>query len=153
MGIKTKLEAAAVEKAIGYLFDDPERNIPKIMDLVDRAVPAELYPSQRRSVRRAIEERNNWYELILRIADLVEGVLAVKPVSVHAHDIAALGRHIFIGHALASLGNVQREADRIGGKNADIVVAFPEQIDEAAHFRRKSRQISGKYCFHRLLLL
>ena len=53
MGIKTKLEAAAVEKAIGYLFDDPERNIPKIMDLVDRAVPAELYPSQRRSIRRA----------------------------------------------------------------------------------------------------
>lgn len=40
------------------------------MDLVDRAVPAELYPSQRRSIRRAIEERNNWYELILRIADL-----------------------------------------------------------------------------------
>ena len=70
MGIKTKLEAAAVEKAIGYLFDDPERNIPKIMDLVDRAVPAELYPSQRRSIRRAIEERNNWYELILRFADL-----------------------------------------------------------------------------------
>lgn len=67
--------AAAVKTGLGYLEKDPEVNIPKLMELVDRFVPDGWYESQRNAIRNAIQDKDsNWYKLILRIYDLDPGV-------------------------------------------------------------------------------
>ena len=63
--------AAAVKTGLGYLEKDPEVNIPKLMELVDKFVPDGWYESQRNAIRSAIQDKDsNWYKLILRIYEL-----------------------------------------------------------------------------------
>ena len=68
---KTAAITTAINTALNYLEKDPEGNIPKVMDLVDRFTPDDWYVSQRNAIRNAIEEKNNWYQLILRVYDPV----------------------------------------------------------------------------------
>ena len=66
---------AAVKTGLGYLEKDPEVNIPKLMELVDKFVPDGWYEAQRHAIREAIKDKDsNWYKLILRIYDLDPGV-------------------------------------------------------------------------------
>lgn len=66
---------AAVKTGLGYLEKDPEVNIPKLMELVDKFVPDGWYESQRNAIRNAIQDKDsNWYKLILRIYELDPGV-------------------------------------------------------------------------------
>lgn len=64
-----KVKRAAYEKALDYLLKDPEHNIVKIMDLLDKVAPAELFGSQRAAFRGAIDSESNWYRLIMKIMD------------------------------------------------------------------------------------
>ena len=67
--------AAAVKTGLGYLERDPEVNIPKLMELVDKFVPDGWYESQRNAIRNAVQDKDsNWYKLILRIYELDPGV-------------------------------------------------------------------------------
>ena len=74
MGVMDKAKqaalAAAVNGALGYLEKDPEENLPKLMELVDRLSPDGWYEGQRGAVRSAIQNKDNWYDLILRMYDL-----------------------------------------------------------------------------------
>ena len=45
--------AAAVKTGLGYLEKDPEVNIAKLMELVDKFVPDGWYESQRNAIRNA----------------------------------------------------------------------------------------------------
>ena len=78
MGVLDKAKQAAiqaaVEKALGYLEKDPETNIPKLMDLVNRLCPDDYYAGQRKAATRAVQEKNNWYDLILKAYALDPGV-------------------------------------------------------------------------------
>ena len=66
---------AAVKTGLSYLEKDPEVNIPKLMELVDKFVPDGWYESQRNAIRNAIQDKDsNWYKLILRIYELDPGV-------------------------------------------------------------------------------
>ena len=47
------------------------------MAFVDRLVPDDWYTGQRNAIRKAIEEKNNWYQLILRLYELDPGVRRV----------------------------------------------------------------------------
>ncbi len=60
----------AVNTALGYLDKDPEKNIPKLMAIIDKVSPADWYAPQRNAIRNAIEEKNNWYQLIRKMYDL-----------------------------------------------------------------------------------
>lgn len=60
----------ALNEALNYLSKDPEENIPKLMALVDRVVPDGWYEEQRKAFRGAIERKDNWYDLILKVWDL-----------------------------------------------------------------------------------
>ena len=64
-----QIKHAAFEKALDYFLEDPEGRITKIMDLLDKAAPADLFPSQRAAFRSAIDEKNNWYQLIMHMLD------------------------------------------------------------------------------------
>ena len=61
------VKRAAYEKAIDYLLKDPEANVVKIMDLLDKAAPKDLFPGQRRAFRAAIDNQSNWYQLIMKV--------------------------------------------------------------------------------------
>lgn len=64
----------AVNQALQYIEGNPEENIPKLMTLVDRYTPDGWYKSQRDAIRKVIEEKNNWYDLILKVYKLDPGV-------------------------------------------------------------------------------
>ena len=78
MGIVDKAKqaaiAATVTKALDYLEKDPETNIPKIMEMVDKVTPDGWYAGQRNAIRHSIEAKDNWYQLILRMYQLDAGV-------------------------------------------------------------------------------
>src|SRR5699024_8467479 len=78
MNITDKTKNAALglafSQAMDYLEKDPETNIPKLMDMVDKLMPTGWYASQRTAIRRAIEEKGNWYQLILKLYELDAGV-------------------------------------------------------------------------------
>ena len=67
MGATDAMKKAAITKLMNYLLADPEKNINKIMDTLEPFLPKSLFPSQRESIRNAIEQKNNWYQLIMKI--------------------------------------------------------------------------------------
>ncbi len=71
---KENVQKFALSQALKYLEKDPEANIPKLMEMVDRFFPDDWYTSQRRAIRNSIAEKNNWYQLILRLYELNPGV-------------------------------------------------------------------------------
>ena len=52
-----QVKRAALNKTVNYLLEDPERNVTKIMDMLDKVAPADLFPSQRTAFRNAIERQ------------------------------------------------------------------------------------------------
>ena len=66
MALTQTAERAALYKLIDYVDEDPEARIPKIMDTIDKYTPASVFPTQRAAFRSAIDDRSNWYQLILR---------------------------------------------------------------------------------------
>ena len=69
---------SAVTKALEYLEKDPETNIPKLMELVDKFTPQDWYKSQRDAIRNAIQDTDsNWYKLIMNLYQLDPGVRKV----------------------------------------------------------------------------
>jgi len=70
--MKNAAFAAAINAGLGYLEKDPEANLPKLMALVDKTCPEDYYVPQRAAARKAIEDRNNWYQFILRLYDQLD---------------------------------------------------------------------------------
>ena len=69
---------SAVTKALEYLEKDPETNIPKLMELVDKFTPQDWYKGQRDAIRNAIQDTDsNWYKLIMNLYQLDPGVRKV----------------------------------------------------------------------------
>lgn len=72
--IKDSMQNFAVSQALKYIEGNPEENLPRLMALVDRLTPAGWYQTQRNAIRKVIDEKNNWHQLILRLYDLDPGV-------------------------------------------------------------------------------
>ena len=73
MKASDQVKRAALNKTVNYLLEDPERNITKIMDMLDKVAPTDLFPSQRIAFRNAIERKNNPLSHRLRDASSPEG--------------------------------------------------------------------------------
>ncbi len=64
--MKKMLSAAGLRLAYAYLDSDPEKKLPKLMNLADRFDRNNAMPSQRAAIREVIEKKDsNWYKLIL----------------------------------------------------------------------------------------
>ena len=72
--LKDAAISAGLEQVLHYLEKDPETNIPKIMKLIDTVTPKDWYAKQRAAFRNAIDEKNNWYQLIMKVYELDPGV-------------------------------------------------------------------------------
>ena len=62
-----QIKRAAFNKTIDYLLGNPERNVAKIMDMIDRVAPDDVFPTQRAAFHQAIDDESNWYQLIMKI--------------------------------------------------------------------------------------
>ena len=62
-----QIKRAALNKAIDYLLENPERNVAKIMDMIDKVAPDDVFPTQRAAFHQAIDDESNWYQLIMKI--------------------------------------------------------------------------------------
>ena len=62
-----QIKRAAFNKTIDYLLENPERNVAKIMDMIDRVAPDDVFPTQRAAFHQAIDDESNWYQLIMKI--------------------------------------------------------------------------------------
>ena len=62
-----QIKRAAFNKAIDYLLENPERNVAKIMDMIDKVAPDDVFPTQRAAFHQAIDDESNWYQLIMKI--------------------------------------------------------------------------------------
>lgn len=71
MSLTRSAERAALNKLIDYLDDNPQENIDKIMDLVNKLVPNRVFPVQREAFTNVIKSRGNWYDLIMRVFSLI----------------------------------------------------------------------------------
>lgn len=74
VSVKDSMQNFAIQQALKYVEGNPEVNIPKLTALADQTIPEGWYQSQRDAIRQAIDEKNNWYQLILRVYELDPGV-------------------------------------------------------------------------------
>lgn len=76
MAIIENMETFAVKKVLEYLDKDPEKNITKLMEWMDKFDRKDTLKEQRDAIRQVIEdEDNNWYKLIMSLwKDINPGV-------------------------------------------------------------------------------
>lgn len=70
MGFTNELKRATLKKAFDYLEKDPEKNVHKLMDLVDKFAGEgpNSFPAQRAAFRNVLADpENNMYQLIMSI--------------------------------------------------------------------------------------
>lgn len=72
--IKESMQNFAINQALKYIENNPEENIPKLMAFADKHSPDGWYESQRSVIRKAIDQKGNWYQLMLKVYDLDPGV-------------------------------------------------------------------------------
>ena len=77
--MNTMIGSAGLKLAYAYLNSSPEKNIPKLMDWMDRLDRKNTMEGQLKAVRKVIEEKdNNWYKLIMSMwSDIDPGVRKV----------------------------------------------------------------------------
>lgn len=66
MNLKEQMQTLAINQALNYIEGDPEVNIPKLLDFADKVLPTDWYGGHRAAIRSAVEQKNNWWQLILR---------------------------------------------------------------------------------------
>lgn len=67
MKASDRIKRGALEKTFNYFLKNPEHNIVKIMDLLEKVTPDNLFANQRKSFRNAIDNQDNWHQLIMRV--------------------------------------------------------------------------------------
>ncbi|MBE6988099.1 MAG: radical SAM protein [Ruminococcaceae bacterium] len=72
--LKEIMQKFAIDQALSYIEGDPETNIPKLLELADKFLPDDWYKHQRDAIKTAVSEKNNWYQLILKLYELDPGV-------------------------------------------------------------------------------
>ena len=79
MAIMENLQIAAIKQAYAYLDQDPDANIPRLMDLADKLDVSNTYAKQRAAVREALANPdNNWYRLVRSLWDDVDDSVRKK---------------------------------------------------------------------------
>ena len=96
MTIKQKAQNAAIKAAIqqglNYLQQDPQTNLPKLLDLADK-MSGTKFVAQRKAIRKAVEDPNDPHhpEVERILNDVDPGVLTDERIA----QLLCLGREIF----------------------------------------------------------
>ena len=66
MSLQKSIQNFGIKQALKYMEKDPEENIPKLMDMVDKFAPDGWYEAQRNMIRKVIKERGNVFTSWIR---------------------------------------------------------------------------------------
>lgn len=72
--LKESAQNFAINRALNYVEGNPEENLPKLLEMVDNVFPKDWYGEQREAIKKEIERKGNWYQLILKLYELDPGV-------------------------------------------------------------------------------
>ena len=67
MSVSTTVTKYGIEQAIKFMYKDPEKNLPKLMDWADTLCKGR-FPGQRAAIRRAIEDPTYPYLSLIHIS-------------------------------------------------------------------------------------
>ena len=71
--LRESLQAAGLKAVLGYLGDDPDTNIPVLLDFVDRLDRDNILIDQRQAFHYVVDNPdNNWYRLLRSLWDNVD---------------------------------------------------------------------------------
>lgn len=84
------MKRIALDKLVDYIMKDPQGRTDAIMDMLEPLLPTSLFPEQRKAFRSAFEQKNNWYQLIMKVLGMNEEVMPdlVKTFLVEANFLA-----------------------------------------------------------------
>ncbi len=69
------VQSFAAKQALKYMEQEPEKNLPKLLDWADKFDKNDLYLAQRKVLRKVLDHpEGNWYQLIRKVLQLDEGV-------------------------------------------------------------------------------
>lgn len=77
MGIKSNLQAIGLRKAYQYVDHDPQNNLPKIAEILNKYVPSGMLDGQIDVIKKALSHpENNWYQYVMGLwTDIDGGIL------------------------------------------------------------------------------
>lgn len=80
----------ALYKVIDYLIEDPETHFEKAMNTINKITPKSVFYSQRSAFSESIADKNNWYQLLVKMTKLNPEVMPdlIKTVGVDANILA-----------------------------------------------------------------
>lgn len=65
---KENLKSFAVKQILNYLDKDPDKNVPKILDALDKFEKNDTVSAQIKAVREALSDKSsNWYQLVKKL--------------------------------------------------------------------------------------
>lgn len=70
MNVISNVKRTSMNKLIDYIVADPEVNIAKAVNTLDTFLPDSLFQAQRNAIKQAVDDKNNWYRLLLRASEL-----------------------------------------------------------------------------------
>ncbi|MCD7889481.1 MAG: radical SAM protein [Oscillospiraceae bacterium] len=71
---KNLLKNFGIRQAFNYLEKNPEENIPKLINMLEKSYNGETFQRQIAIIKKAVEEKNNWYQLMMKMYELDPGV-------------------------------------------------------------------------------
>lgn len=71
---KNLLKNFGIRQAFNYLEKNPEENIPKLVNMLEKSYSGETFQKQIAIIKKAVEEKNNWYQLMMKMYELDPGV-------------------------------------------------------------------------------
>ena len=74
VSVMASMRNVTIQQALRFIEGNPEENIPRLLEFSDRLLPAGWYGTQREAIREAVNQKSNWYQLILKLYDLDPGV-------------------------------------------------------------------------------
>ena len=80
----------ALYKVVDYLLEDPETHFEKAMNTINKLTPKSVFYSQRSAFTQSIADKNNWYQLLMKVIKLNPEVMPdlIKTVAIDANILA-----------------------------------------------------------------
>ena len=92
--ITEQLETYGLKKALNMLKDEPEKNIPKLMNWVDRVCPDDLLAAPRSMVRDILQDPDNvWYKFATSLWSDIDDNVRTKVFENFLINSAVIGCH------------------------------------------------------------
>ena len=72
--LKETMQSIAINQALKFVEGDPDTNLPKLVNWAEKMLPSGWYEEQFKAIKNAVAEKNNWYQLVLKLYELDPGV-------------------------------------------------------------------------------